>query len=244
MSYNYNCFAGNELKKKTTKNKRNTINIKTQRKRKIAKINSEFVINVEQKRSTHSQYNSISCVSGLLDEMAIFGKSFLGFAAFLAGSCFIGYCLYFDKKRRSDPKYRQKIRERREKAELAAPKKQPVADVLELPDMHDQSALQRFFMQEIIHGEKDIENGDYESAVQHLANALVVCGQPSRLLQIFEKTIAPRIFAMLLQKMRELGNRIAVEHNLPIPGWAVPPHAETVTTLRQAVVTSSMDDLE
>lgn len=28
-----------------------------------------------------------------------------------AGLCFLGYCIYFDKKRRSDPNFKQKLRE-------------------------------------------------------------------------------------------------------------------------------------
>lgn len=30
-------------------------------------------------------------------------------AAGLAGSLFLGYCIYFDKKRRSDPDYKKKV---------------------------------------------------------------------------------------------------------------------------------------
>jgi len=29
----------------------------------------------------------------------------------LCGSAFIGYCIYFDKKRRSDPDFKKKLRE-------------------------------------------------------------------------------------------------------------------------------------
>ena len=32
-------------------------------------------------------------------------------AAAGVGLCFIGYCIYFDRKRRSDPFFRQKLRE-------------------------------------------------------------------------------------------------------------------------------------
>ena len=31
----------------------------------------------------------------------------------MAGSLFLGYCVYFDKKRRSDPDYKKKVLERK-----------------------------------------------------------------------------------------------------------------------------------
>lgn len=40
-------------------------------------------------------------------------RTTLSIAAGVAGTLFLGYCIYFDKKRRSDPEYKKKIRERR-----------------------------------------------------------------------------------------------------------------------------------
>ncbi len=40
-------------------------------------------------------------------------KTTLSIAAGVAGTLFLGYCIYFDKKRRSDPDYKKKIRERK-----------------------------------------------------------------------------------------------------------------------------------
>lgn len=39
-------------------------------------------------------------------------KTTIGIAAGVAGTLFLGYCIYFDKKRRSDPEYKKKVRER------------------------------------------------------------------------------------------------------------------------------------
>lgn len=36
-----------------------------------------------------------------------------GVVAGVAGTLFIGYCIYFDRKRRSDPLFRQKLKERK-----------------------------------------------------------------------------------------------------------------------------------
>lgn len=38
-------------------------------------------------------------------------KTTIGIAAGVAGTLFLGYCIYFDKKRRSDPDYKKKVRE-------------------------------------------------------------------------------------------------------------------------------------
>ena len=38
-------------------------------------------------------------------------KSTFGIFAGVAGTLFIGYCIYFDRKRRSDPLFRQKLKE-------------------------------------------------------------------------------------------------------------------------------------
>lgn len=39
-------------------------------------------------------------------------RTTLGIAAGIAGTIFLSYCVYFDKKRRSDPDYKKKVRER------------------------------------------------------------------------------------------------------------------------------------
>lgn len=41
-----------------------------------------------------------------------------------------------------------------------------------------------YFLQEIQMGEALISTGDIERGVEHLANAVIVCGQPTQLLQV------------------------------------------------------------
>lgn len=40
-------------------------------------------------------------------------KQTVGIAAGVLGSLFVGYCIYFDHKRRVDPEYKKKVRERK-----------------------------------------------------------------------------------------------------------------------------------
>jgi len=131
-------------------------------------------------------------------------KTTIGIAAGVAGTLFLGYCIYFDKKRRNDPEYKKKVRERRRRQKKNGRKS-------ELPNLHDQEAIERYFLQEIQLGETLIATGDFENGVEHLANAIVVCGQPTRLLQILQTSLPAQVFAMLIQKMQELGSRTSEE---------------------------------
>lgn len=92
-----------------------------------------------------------------------------------------------------------------------------------LPDLNDPEAVQRYFLQEIQLGEGLIAQGDIVNGVEHLANAIIVCGQPMQLLQVLQQTLPAevsiiqsfyfehainkkidlQVFAMLIQKMRE-----------------------------------------
>jgi import receptor subunit TOM20 len=128
-------------------------------------------------------------------------------AAAGAGICFIGYCIYFDHKRRSDPLFKQKLREKRRKAKQNAKSKS--GGSVQMPDLKDAEAMQRFFLQEVQLGEELLAQGDIESGVEHLSNAVAVCGQPQQLLQVLQQTLPPQVFQMLLQRLPAVSNRLA-----------------------------------
>ncbi|XP_017002187.1 mitochondrial import receptor subunit TOM20 homolog [Drosophila takahashii] len=130
-------------------------------------------------------------------------KTAIGIAAGVAGTLFIGYCIYFDKKRRNDPEYKKKVRERRRRNRKSGTAKPGI------PNLNDHEAIERYFLQEIQLGETLIARGDFETGVEHLANAIVVCGQPARLLQVLQSSLPAQVFAMLIVKMQEFGNRAA-----------------------------------
>uniref|UniRef100_G3NAH7 Uncharacterized protein n=1 Tax=Gasterosteus aculeatus aculeatus TaxID=481459 RepID=G3NAH7_GASAC len=52
--------------------------------------------------------------------------------------------------------------------------------VLQLPDLKDAEAVQKFFLEEIQLGEELLAQGDYEKGVDHLTNAIAVCGKPQQ----------------------------------------------------------------
>lgn len=62
-------------------------------------------------------------------------------------------------------------------------------------------------------GEALIASGDIEQGVEHLANAIVVCGQPTQLLQILQQTLPAQVFNLLIQKMRVYSTKETEKHN-------------------------------
>ncbi|XP_043328136.1 TOMM20-like protein 1 isoform X1 [Cervus elaphus] len=61
--------------------------------------------------------------------------------------------------------------------------------------------LQEFFLQEVRMGELWLSRGEHQMGVEHLSNALLVCGQPQELLKVFKHTLPPKVFEMLLHKI-------------------------------------------
>ncbi|ERE88573.1 putative import receptor subunit TOM20 like protein [Cricetulus griseus] len=108
-------------------------------------------------------------------------------AAGVCGALFFGYCIYFDRKRRSDPNFKNGLRERRKKQKLAKER----AGLSKLPDLKDAEAVQKFFPEEVQLGEELLAQGKYEKGVDHLTNAIAVCGQPQQLLQDSSTTSVP-----------------------------------------------------
>lgn len=131
----------------------------------------------------------------------------IGLCAGLGAAAFVGYCIYFDHKRRTAPDFKKKLRERRR---LAA-KKASHSQGPSLPDFSDQEAVQRFFLQEVQLGEEMLAQGDIENGVEHLSLAVAVCGQPHSLLGVLQQTLPPQIYQLLLQNL-ELAQRRVRSH--------------------------------
>ncbi|KAH8354474.1 hypothetical protein KR084_012051 [Drosophila pseudotakahashii] len=117
--------------------------------------------------------------------------------AAISGMLFMGYCVYFDKKRRSDPEFKRKLHERRHQRAL------PVMGLGSSGSSHNVSEkdIEMYFMTQIHKGEGLITDGDIEGGVDHLINAILVCTQPGKLLQVLQNTLPVEIFTMMLIKM-------------------------------------------
>ncbi|KAK6109076.1 MAS20 protein import receptor family protein [Brugia pahangi] len=132
---------------------------------------------------------------------SIFSRQRIVTAAGIAAAAFVGYCIYFDHKRRSAPDYKQKIREQRRATEK---KKQPTT----FPNLQNATEMQAFFLQEVQLGEELVADGHTEEGIEHLCNAITLCGQPVQLIQIFQQTLPSEHFDLLIQKLPETKTRL------------------------------------
>ncbi|KAL7878204.1 hypothetical protein SRHO_G00048470, partial [Serrasalmus rhombeus] len=128
----------------------------------------------------------------------------------VGGALIVGYCIYFDRRRRSDPDFKRRLRERRRKQKIAQEK----SGLARLPDLKDPGAVQQFFLDEIQLGEELLAQGDYENGVDHLTNAIAVCGQPQQLLQVLQQTLPPPVFQMLITKVPTISQRVISAQSL------------------------------
>ncbi|XP_028174556.1 mitochondrial import receptor subunit TOM20 homolog [Ostrinia nubilalis] len=133
-------------------------------------------------------------------------RTTLGIAVGIAGTLFLGYCVYFDQQRRRDPMFKKKLRERRQNAAKNASRSRTLGGPL--PDMSDHEAMQRFFLQQIQLGEELLAAGDLEAGVEHLGQAVAVCGQTQQLLSVLQQTMPAPIFHLLLKKLPEVSERL------------------------------------
>ncbi|XP_072031011.1 mitochondrial import receptor subunit TOM20 homolog [Amphiura filiformis] len=138
-------------------------------------------------------------------------KSTFGIFAGVAGTLFIGYCIYFDRKRRSDPLFKQKLKEKRSKQKKTQQRGRggAAASSTQLPDLKDPEAVQKFFLEQVQLGEELLAQGDFDNGVEHLSNAVAVCGQPQHLLQVLQQTLPQQVFEMLVQKLPATSKRIS-----------------------------------
>ncbi|KAG1663729.1 Mitochondrial import receptor subunit TOM20 B [Nymphon striatum] len=133
-------------------------------------------------------------------------KTTAGIAAAIGGTMFLSYCVYFDRKRRSDPLFKKKLKERREKANQ---NKETDTSNIQIPNMNDSEACQQFFFNEVQLGEFLLTRGKVDEAVEHIAHAVAICGQPAQLLGVLQQTIPPEVFSMLNKRIPAVSAKIA-----------------------------------
>ncbi|XP_060475917.2 TOMM20-like protein 1 isoform X3 [Panthera onca] len=127
------------------------------------------------------------------------GRTVLCLLAALAACgavAFLGYCVYFDRKRRGDPAFRRRLQDKRR-----AQHQKAEGRGAQVWDPAKNEKLQELFLQEVQMGELWLSRGDLRLGVEHLSNALLVCGQPEELLKVFKHTLPPKVFEMLLHKI-------------------------------------------
>ncbi|BES89295.1 Mitochondrial import receptor subunit tom20 [Nesidiocoris tenuis] len=137
--------------------------------------------------------------------MTMVSRTALGIAAGIFGTLFVGYCVYFDRQRRSDPNFRKKLREKRKANKLRGSSKEQS----NFPNIKDHDAVQAFFLREVQLGEELLSQGDVDGGVEHLSNAVAVCGQPNQLLQVLQQTLPPQVFHLLVQRLPAVSQKLS-----------------------------------
>lgn len=126
-------------------------------------------------------------------------KTSVGILAGLASAVFVGYCVYYDKKRRNQPDFKKNLYERRRR-------NLKTAEVF--PNLKDQKSIERYFMEQIHRGEMLITEGNFDAGADHLMNAIVVCNKPAKLLSVLQTTLPVQVFTMLVYKLNNYNTEI------------------------------------
>ena len=135
----------------------------------------------------------------------IISKADFCIAAGICGISFIGYCIYFDRKRRNDPNFKNKLKERR-KARIMEDR---LVRTIERPDLYHKGVMQ-FFIREVELGEGLMAEGHLTASIEHFCIVAYVCSSEQQM-ELFNllKHLAPRIFPILLQRLPITSRAIA-----------------------------------
>ncbi|KFO28259.1 Mitochondrial import receptor subunit TOM20 like protein [Fukomys damarensis] len=85
-------------------------------------------------------------------------------SAGVCGAVFIRHCIHSHRKRRSDPNFKNRLRERRKKQKACGGE----SWAFQLPELNGAEAVQNFFLEEIQLGEEKRTQGEREKGVGHL----------------------------------------------------------------------------
>uniref|UniRef100_A0A0N5BLH0 Translocase of outer mitochondrial membrane 20 n=1 Tax=Strongyloides papillosus TaxID=174720 RepID=A0A0N5BLH0_STREA len=120
------------------------------------------------------------------------------FYGVMFGAAAIGTGIVLDYIRRSDPDYKNKIRQRRKNANKGIK-----SSTITLPSVNpnNPSEIQTLFMQEVQIGEECMAAGKIDEGIDHIAVAVNLCGYPQQLLQVFQQTFPPEHFDKLIERI-------------------------------------------
>ncbi|CAF0761949.1 unnamed protein product [Adineta ricciae] len=133
-------------------------------------------------------------------------------AAVGLGVSFVGYCVYFDRKRRNAPDFSEKLKAKRRK------QKQTVDTSQSHVNTGDPDEMRRYFLEQIQQGEDCLSRGDLNNGVDHLAKAVAVCSQPQNLMALFQQTLPPEIFQEIIIRLPRIAQTM---HSSSMGGGAI-----------------------
>ncbi|KAH8280770.1 hypothetical protein KR054_010701, partial [Drosophila jambulina] len=126
----------------------------------------------------------------------------LGFTAALI----VGYCVYFDRKRRSSPDFRKRLyeRRRRQRTSSASSSSTTSSSPLMPRDGDKHVSPETYFLSEMRSGEELINQGCIDEGLTHFANAVALCAQPDKVMEALQATLPTHMFEMLISKLKGL----------------------------------------
>lgn len=104
----------------------------------------------------------------------------------------VGYCVWFDRKRRSDPHFRRRLREKRQESKFAPP-----------PTFASPDEQQQYFMRELTNGETQMMQNKFGDAADHFVNAIFAVGNVQLVMQALQNAAPPQVIQMTLKKLAE-----------------------------------------
>ncbi|KAG0332235.1 hypothetical protein BG000_010222, partial [Podila horticola] len=128
----------------------------------------------------------------------------------------VGYALYFDSKRRSDPEFRRKLKKERKRAQkqqkeeeqkkvakTTATVEEVLASIKDEDFPTSMEAREKFCMEQLSAGEALFTSGPegYEMAAVCFFKALKVYPAPAELVMVYQKTIPPEVFTLVMSML-------------------------------------------
>ena len=135
----------------------------------------------------------------------IISKAGFCIAASICGISFIGYCIYFDRRRRNDPNFKNKLKERR-KVKLIEVQE---GGASKRGDQFDKESVVPLFIREVMMGENMQIRGNLTECIDHYCLAVLLCSADRRREFLNHlKCAIPVIYPTLLQRLAVISRAI------------------------------------
>ncbi|KAH8342866.1 hypothetical protein KR059_000976, partial [Drosophila kikkawai] len=116
----------------------------------------------------------------------------------------LGYCVYFDRKRRSSPDFRKRLYERRRRMRTSSSSSSRTSSPIGPRDGGKQVSPEAFFISEMRSGEELIGQGCVDEGLGHFANAVALCAQPDKVMEALQANLPTHMFELLISKLKAL----------------------------------------
>ncbi|CAF1330336.1 unnamed protein product [Rotaria magnacalcarata] len=117
------------------------------------------------------------------------------------GVSFIGYCVYFDRKRRNAPDFHEKLKAKRQKQKQ---KPQQTGGTSSFNKINDAEEMRHYFLEQIQLGEDCLTRGDIDTGLNCLAKAVLACSQPQNLMVFFQQSLPSELFQELITRIPKI----------------------------------------